>query len=110
MIGFIQIFVLVFALFAFSRAVLRYRGGSIRLAELLFWTCVWIFGIIFALFPNVINRLSNVGGFQRGLDLIVAFSVLTLFYMLFRMYVKVDELDQTITKLVREIAITKGKK
>jgi small membrane protein len=110
MIGVIQIFVLLFALFAFSRAVLRYRGGSIRLAELLFWTGVWIFAIIFSLFPNVVSLLSNIGGFQRGLDLLVAFSIITLFYMLFRMYVKVDELDQTITKLVREIAITKGRK
>jgi small membrane protein len=110
MIGLIQIGVLIFALFAFSRAVLRYRGGSIKLAELIFWTGVWIFGIIFALFPGVVSLLSNIGGFQRGLDLLVAFSIMTLFYMLFRMYVKVDELDQTITKLVREIAINKGKK
>jgi hypothetical protein len=102
--------VLVFGLFAFSRAVLRYRGGSIRLAELLFWTGIWVLAIVFALFPSLLTLLSNVGGFGRGLDLVLVFSTVAAFYLIFRMYVKVDEQDQTITKLVREIAITKGKK
>jgi hypothetical protein len=110
MIGFIQVFVLVFSIFAFSRAILRYRSGTIRLAELFFWTGVWLFGMVFALFPDALGMLSNIGGFKRGLDLVVVFSVVTLFYLIFRMYVKLDEQDQTITKLVREIAVSKGKK
>jgi hypothetical protein len=110
MIGLIQIFVLVFGMFAFSRAVLRYKGGSIRLAELLFWAGIWILGILFALFPGILNWLSSVGGFGRGMDFALASSIIIMFYLLFRLYVKMDELDQTITKMVREIAISKAKK
>jgi small membrane protein len=110
MIGLIQIFVMVFGLFAFSRAVLRFRGGSIKLGELLFWAGVWILGILFALFPGILNWFSSVGGFIRGMDFVVASSIIILFYLMFRLYVKLDELDQTITKLVREIAISKAKK
>jgi small membrane protein len=110
MIGFIQIFVLIFALFAFSRAVLRYKGGSLKLAELLFWAAIWILGILFALFPGILNWLSSVGGFIRGMDFVVTSSIIVLFYLMFRLYVKMDELDQTITRLVREIAMSKGKK
>jgi hypothetical protein len=110
MVGIIQIVVFVFGLFAFSRAVLRYRGGSIRLAELLFWAGVWLLGIIFALFPNTLALLSDIGGFKRGMDLVLVCSIVLMFYLIFRMYVKVDEQDQTITKLVREIATGKAKK
>lgn len=110
MIGLIHIFVLVFGLFAFSRAVLGFRRGSIKLAELLFWGGIWAAAILFALFPGILNLLSNVGGFMRGMDLVVATSVIVLFYLMFRLYVKLDEMDQTITKLVREIAISRAKK
>jgi hypothetical protein len=110
MIGLIQIFVMVFGLFAFSRAVLRYRGGSIKLGELLFWAGIWLLAMLFALFPGILNWLSNVGGFIRGMDFVVVFSIIILFYLMFRLYVKMDELDQTITKMVREIAISKAKK
>jgi hypothetical protein len=110
MVGIIQIVVFVFGLFAFSRAVMRYRGGSIKLAELLFWAGIWLLGIIFALFPDVLASLSDVGGFKRGMDLVMVCSIIVMFYLIFRMYVKIDEQDQSITKLVREIAVTKAKK
>ncbi len=110
MIGFIHIFVMVFGLFAFSRAVLGFRRGNIRLAELMFWSGLWVMAILFALFPGILEALSNVGGFMRGMDLVVATSIIMLFYLMFRLYVKLDEIDQTITKLVREIAISRAKK
>ena len=50
-----------------------------------------------------LSLLSTVGWY-------VALSVMVLFYLMFRLYVKMDELDQTITKMVREIAISKAKK
>ena len=110
MISLIQILVLVFGLFAFSRAMLRYRGGSLKLAELIFWAGVWIIGIMFAIFPDILNQFSTISGFKRGMDFAMTFSIIVLFYLMFRLYVKLDELDQTITRMVREIAISKAKK
>jgi hypothetical protein len=110
MIGLIQILVLIFGLFAFSRAILRWKGGSIKLMELIFWGGIWLFSMLFAIFPTILNMLSNVAGFNRGLDLVFAVSIVMLFYLLFRLYVKIDEAEQQITKLVREITLSKGKK
>lgn len=110
MISIIQILVLAFGLFAFSRAVLRFKGGSIKLAELFFWAGVWALAILFSLFPGIIAWFSSLGGFQRGMDLLLAASIIILFYLMFRLYVKMDELDQSITRLVREITISKTKK
>jgi small membrane protein len=110
MVALINIIVLLVGFFAISRAVLRWRGGSIRLAELFFWVGIWLFAILFALFPDILDKLSNVGGFRRGMDLVLSLSVLVMFYLIFRLYVRIDEQDQDITKLVREITISKVKK
>lgn len=106
----IHIVVLVVGIFAISRAFLRWREGKINLGELLFWSGIWGGAMVFALFPGTLNLLSNKAGFRRGMDFLIAISVIVLFYLLFRVYVKLDETDQEITKVVREIAISRTKK
>jgi hypothetical protein len=105
----IHIFVLIFGLFAFSRALLRWRENKITLGEFLFWSAIWISALLFALFPGTLSLLSNKAGFRRGMDFVIAVSIIVLFYLLFRVYVVIDEIDQNITRVVREIAMKKKK-
>ena len=106
----LQIMVIVFGVFAISRAFLRWRESKIKLGELIFWGMIWVVAMVFALFPNSMDLLSDVAGFKRGMDLVIVMSIIVMFYLVFRLYVKLDENTVDITKLVREIAINKGKK
>jgi hypothetical protein len=113
MISLVQVVAIIFGVFAFSRAVLGWKEKKIRLAELIFWAGVWLFAIISAISPQILSLFSNVLGFKRGLDFILAISIIVLFYMIFRLYVMLDIVDQNLTRLVRDITITqktKGKK
>ena len=105
----IHVIVLVVGFFAVSRVLLRWREGKINLGELVFWSGIWIGAMIFALFPGVLSFLSNRAGFRRGMDFLIAVSIIVLFYLLFRVYVKLDEIGQEISKVVRELAIKKSK-
>ena len=49
--------------------------------------------------------LSSILGIARGADLIVYVSVVLLFYLIFRLYVKMEKIEQDVTKVVRKIAI-----
>jgi len=106
----IHVVVLVFGVFAVSRALLRWREAKITLGEFLFWCAIWIGAMVFALFPKLLELLSDKAGFRRGMDFLIAISIIVLFYLLFRVYVKIDETEQEITKVVRELAIRKRKK
>ncbi len=103
----IHIIVIVFGLFAISRAFLRYRENKIKLGEFLFWSGIWTGAMGFAFFPGLLNYLSNKAGFRRGMDFLIAISIIVLFYLIFRVYVKLDETGQDLTKIVREIAKSK---
>jgi len=107
--NFIYILVLLFGVFAFSRAFKRWRESKITLGEFLFWTGVWISAVGFAVFPGTLDLLSGKVGFRRGMDLIISLSIIVLFYLLFRIYVKIEEVEQNITKVVREVAIYRKK-
>lgn len=106
----IQILIIIFALFAWSRAMLRLRDSNISVGEFSFWSLIWSFVIIVALFPSIINDLSTMVGINRGVDLAVYAGVILLFYLMFRLYVKLDIQARETTKLVREIAIRNAKK
>ena len=103
----IQILVIVFALFAFSRSILRVKSKEMTILEFSFWGAIWIVMIIIALLPAVMEMLSRPLGIGRGVDIIIYLSVIALFYLVFRVYIKAESNRQEITKLVREIAKSK---
>lgn len=105
----IQIVVLLFAVFAFSRALLRYKEGKITGKELFFWSIVWLAVIVVVVLPWTTTVLASMLGIRRGVDLMVYLGVLVLFYLVFRVYVKLEQVEQEITKVVREVAIKKKK-
>jgi len=105
----IQILIIIFALFAWSRAMLRLKDKNISLGEFLFWSVLWIAVILIALFPTLIGDLSQIVGVGRAVDMVVYVSIIVLFYLVFRLYVFVDSKNREITTLVRELAIRDAK-
>ena len=108
----LQIIIIAFSAFALSRLLIRRKDRAVRLGETLFWSVIWIGAILIAIFPGVVNAMAQNAGIGSTIDLIMIVTVLTLFYLQFRLYVKVEQQAQDITRLVREIALRerKGKK
>ncbi len=104
--GIFQIIGVIFSIFAWSRVVLRFKDKNISIFELAFWSLVWGGVIIIALFPGVFTQISFFFGIGRGVDILLYVGMIVLFYLLFRLYVKLDTQQKEITKLVRELAIS----
>ena len=109
-IGFIQIIAVLFALFAFTRVFLRLREKKLSLLEFLFWTFIWVGLVLVALLPGLFTSIANALGIQTGTGFITYLGLILLFYLLFRVYVKIDTLEQEITVLTREASLHKAKR
>jgi len=105
----ISIIMIVFALFAFAAVVFRTKKGDITKGEFLFWSIIWIGVIIVALIPSFASALADLFGIGRGVDVLIYVAILILFYLAFRIYVKIEKLEQEITALVRKLALSKKK-
>jgi len=101
----IQIVLDVFLLFALSRVFLRYRGRQIKLTEFIFWSLLFLTAVIGITWPEEMTHLANTLGIGRGADLVLYASVVTLFYLVFRIYVMMEDLRHDITKLVRKVSL-----
>lgn len=106
----IKIFIIIVALFAISRAFLRFKDKKVSSSGLFFWTILWILAVIFAFAPQGLSYFADLIGIQRGTDFVVYLSIILLFYMFFRVYVRFESLEQDITKLTRELALKNGRK
>lgn len=104
-ISVLQVVVVIFALFAWSRAMLRLRDREISLGEFVFWTVIWAAVITTSLLPQTADIVSGLFGISRPIDLAVYVSILLLFYLVFRIYVSQEKQSREVTRLVREIAV-----
>ncbi len=106
----IKIFIIIIALFAISRAFLRFKDRKVSFSGLFFWTVLWILAVIFAFAPQGVSYFADLIGIRSGTDFVAYLSIILLFYMIFRVYVRFETLEQHITQLTRELALKNGRK
>jgi hypothetical protein len=104
-----QIIMTIFVLFAVSRVVLRFRERKISFVAMISWFLLWIAVEIIIWRPDVTTSLAKILGIGRGADLLIYGSLLVIFYSVFRIYIKFEDLERQITTLVRKIALEKSK-
>jgi len=104
-VALIKILFTIFALFAWSRAVIRFYSKDLNLKELIFWSLLWFLMIILVFIPGKTNFLARVLGMERGNDAMFFLAIVALFYASYRLYVKTNEQEKEITRLVRTSAL-----
>jgi len=105
MIELYQLIAIFLGLLAIIYSILRFRDGKMSLGMFLLWILLWIIVIIISLYPNDTNYLAIYTGIGRGLDFVLILGILISFYLIFKMYNKIETIEEELTDLVREIAI-----
>lgn len=101
----IQIVLICFAVFAMSRVLIRYRRGLTRMLHLELWLLFWIAVVVVGLRPEMTNLLADWLGVGRGVDTAMYLALLMVFYLLFRCFGKIEDLDRQLTRVVRANAL-----
>jgi len=101
----IQVIAIVFGIFALLKVILKMKNRKLTINEFIFWCSIWVVLIVLSIFPQISGNIADFFGFTRGIDFFIVSSILLIFYLIFRIYIKLEELDDKITKLARSIAI-----
>lgn len=95
----------IFVLYSLFGVFLRFRKQQIGLLEGFFWVLFWFF-VLFVLYrPDLLNKVADVVGIGRGVDVLVYLSILFLFSLSFTHVVSMKKTEQTLVKLARHIAL-----
>ncbi|MGB9748361.1 MAG: DUF2304 family protein [Candidatus Woesearchaeota archaeon] len=101
----IQVLLIGFALFALGRTIKNFRKRKTSVFGFAFWVLLWLIIIIVALLPgvtHVFTKLFNVG---RGVDFLIYISITFLFYMVFKIFEKLERIEEEITEIVKKDAL-----
>ena len=105
-----KIFAIVLAVIAISKSYVDFRARIESLQIFLFWMFTWLAIVVVALFPSIIDYiLGSFGGGGAGLGTVFGMGLVFLYFLAYRMYVKIGRVEQKLTKTVQELALRDGK-
>jgi small membrane protein len=99
-----------FFLFALSRAVLRFRDGNINGRELVLLSVFWLVASLVVIWPEVTGRLTQILGVGRMTDAVVYLTVSALCYFIFRIYIRIRNMEHKLRGLVRKLALRESER
>ncbi|OGH69552.1 MAG: hypothetical protein A3C90_00355 [Candidatus Magasanikbacteria bacterium RIFCSPHIGHO2_02_FULL_51_14] len=109
MIILFQSLFIIFALVAVGSVIRRSKDDMLGPKAMIFWILFWLAAIVVVLWPESASKIAEFFGIGRGADLVVYASLAIVFYLLFKLNVKLDSLNRDITKVVRKNALEKSK-
>lgn len=101
----IQILIALFALFAVVRTIRQFRAGRLSALWGAVWLVFWTVVVVLVFLPNTTQILADVLGVGRGADLVIYVALVALFYLQFKLFVKLESVEQEISTLVRKVAL-----
>ncbi|MBP6859863.1 MAG: DUF2304 domain-containing protein [Candidatus Magasanikbacteria bacterium] len=105
MLFIIQALLVVFFLFALIKVVGRFRAGELTKKGAVLWFIFWLIAAVVVLIPNSTAALAQMVGIGRGADLVVYIALASVFFLIFRLMVKIEMLNKDITTLTRKISL-----
>lgn len=106
----LQLVLITFLFFAVSRVLLQLKQKNLTVGSFLFWGTIFFAAIIGVLDPEITSGVARFLGIGRGADVVVYFSIVILFYLIFRLTIAIEGIRAEITHIIREIALENAKR
>lgn len=100
-----QIVVPLLALFALCYAWTLVMRQKKTVWEAILWTLFWGVIALIALEPGILSYLSALTGIKDQVNAIFVTSIGILFFMVFYIIIRLEEMNQRQAKLVRKLAL-----
>lgn len=101
----LKILVLVFAAWILLRLVASYKENKVDTFNFVIWTIIWLLIVVVVSYPTYTDRVAQWVGVGRGTDIAFFVAFLLLFYLVFRLYVKITAVESDLTEIVKHIAL-----
>lgn len=102
-----QVIFSVLVVYFIWRVLSKKNSGVLKTSELFGWLVIWLLVLLALWWPGTLSTVATFLGIGRGVDLAIYLAIVLQFFLIFRLFVKVDRQQQEITVLTRNVAISK---
>jgi len=100
----LSIIVLVLAAIMVVSAIVQFHRKKITASWALFWSGLWVLGTAAVFFTGLLDQIGNYLIGSTGSQLVLYTAVLVLFFLVYRLFLTAQKLNESISKLVEELA------
>lgn len=101
-----QSLALVVIAYFLARLIWQKNKKEISGNEFLFWLIFWLLSGVAIIFIKYLDALLRMMGFSAsGIDILLYASVIVIIYLVFRLRIKQERMDQKLTRVIREQAL-----
>lgn len=101
-----QVIALTFITFFIWRLFKQKKKQEIGTNEFILWLSFWLLGAIAIVFIRSLDKLLVSLGFSgSGINFLLYLAVISLFYFVFKLRLKLSKMEKNLTDLVREITL-----
>jgi hypothetical protein len=101
----IQIPLIIFVVAVIFLIILKFKKGDLSWRELIAWLALWILVGLAVLWPHKTDEIAQFLGVERGANLLIYLSILALFYLMFKILVKIEKIERRIAQIIRHISL-----
>jgi len=101
----IQIILIVLIAIIILRLFAKYKSREVSMRQLSGWLAIWLLASAVIIRPDLTVRLANLVGVGRGSDLVIYLAIIFLFYTVFRLLLRIENMEKNLTKVVRSEAL-----
>lgn len=105
-----QLILTIFFFFAWTRVLSRYLHRTTRLPNFVIWTIVWGLGLYLVYLPNKADFIGHLIGADNGANAIFTIAIIILFYSVYRIYAKIEELAGELYRLAQASSISNARR
>ncbi len=106
-----KIFAIFLILYLLFRLYGKKRAKLISTFEFYLWLFICLLGLAGIFFLTQIDVLvAKIGFSSSGIDVLAYLGIALIFYFVFKLRIKIEKIENEITKIVREVSIINSKK
>lgn len=100
-----QILFTCFVFLAITQTVLTGKRVGMSVRGRTMWALLWAVALLIVWEPSTTDSLATQLGIGRGVDVILYSAITFLFFLIFKLHIKLSQIESQITKVVRDRAL-----
>ena len=101
-----QIFALLIIALILARLFWQKQKKLISANEMLFWLIFWLLAALAIIYIKNLDRLVAKLGFSgSGIEVLLYLSVAIIFYLIFRLRLKLEKIERNLTEIIKFISL-----
>jgi len=100
-----QVILSAIVLFILFKTYHAYKKDKISTSFALLWVWFWMLVLLFINWQSLLTRIANFIGIGRGVDLATYISIILIFYLIYKIFTKLEDINHKLTKIIRQKAL-----